>query len=225
MSTRVKCLHCDHMILEVTARLNEGLCGHCHARASSASWRANRDKLVKGWLADPKTLPGTNGIPLPNEIGLAQAANEIRTRLFPTDADKKENFCAHFFNAAHNQWMARGSSSLSDKQKHSLAVETFHGEVCNGGLMQYLTNESGAFANWAADGFDAIGIPQYADIMRKVQALFHGGVIPEDTDVIFDLLDTLSEKVLEGIEQPFWDRYFSNEKEIPDKLYKYLTGK
>jgi hypothetical protein len=212
------------MILEVTAKLNEGLCGHCHARVNTAKWKANRNKLIQGWLANPKTLPGTNGIPLPKDIGLALAADQIRSRSFPTENDNRENFCADFFDAAHNQWMARGSSSLSTRQKHSLAVDTFHGEVCNGGLIQYLSNESGNFANWAANGFDAIGISQYADVMRKVQDLFPDGSIPEDPDLRFDLVEALDENILKEIEQPFWDRYFSNKKEISNKLYQYLAG-
>lgn len=208
------------MILEVTARLNGGLCASCHATESKAAF----DRTVQGWINNPETLPGTNGIPMPKDIGLSIAARQVHGRLFPTQEDKMEQVCHAFVDKAHNTWLFRGSSALNAKQKHALAVETFYGEVCNGGLLQYLSNESGFFANWAAEGFQAIGIPEYSAVMSEVQRLFPDQTIPEDPDSIFSLVDALDDGVLEKIEKPFWHRYFDNENEIRVKLYAYLTS-
>ena len=83
-----------------------------------------------------------------------------------------------------------GAKALSEKEKHVLSVETFYGEVTNGGLLQYLGNQS-AFANWAAAGFDQIGIPEYAVVMRRVGSLFPNGVIPEDDDDCWRIVEGL----------------------------------
>lgn len=209
------------MILEVTARLNGGLCASCHSTESKAKF----DKTVQGWIDNPETLPGTNGIPMPKDIGLSIAARQVHGRLFPTQEDKMEQVCHAFVDKAHNTWLFRGSSALNARQKHALAVETFYGEVCNGGLEQYLLNESGSFANWAVEGFLAIGIPEYSAVVAQVQRLFPDQTIPEDADRISSVVESLDDGVLEEIEKPFWERYRANQNEIREKLYAYLTGK
>lgn len=219
MSDRVKCLHCDHMILEVTARLNGGLCGSCHMTQS----KSDHDKIVQGWVANPETLPGTNGIPEPKDIALRIAAAQVRSLLFPTEEDKMEDACHQVVGQAEEIYLMDGAESLTERQKYALAVETFYGEVCNGGLSQYLVNESGAYANWAADGFRAIGIPEFAQIAARVQALFPEGLVPEDHEARLDIVKELDDAVLEEIEKPFWERYFADKSEIRRKLYAYLT--
>ena len=103
-------------------------------------------------------------------------------------------------------------------------METFYGEVLNGGLDQYLGNESGSFAQWADEAFDAIGIPVYAEVIRNVKKLFPGGYIPENSEVRWDLIESIDEDKLEEIEDVFWKRYGENENEIRDLLYAYLKG-
>lgn len=146
------------MILEVTAKVNNGLCGRCikdeHKRAF--------DETVEGWIRHPETLPGRNEIPIPDDIALAIRAAQLRSAQTPDG--QMELSCLTFFEKAHRKWSEHGKLALSEKEKYVLSVETFFGEVTNGGLLQYLSNESHAFANWATDGFERIGIPQYAAV-------------------------------------------------------------
>lgn len=219
MAERVKCLRCDLMILEVTARINNGLCGGCKNDKSRADFEA----IIQGWLKNPETLPGAHGNPEPKDIALSVAAKQIKARLNPDDQDKMRTVCEDFFDDAHDKWSRRGSSALSEKEKYALAVETFYGEITNGGLQQYFYNESGAFAEWAIPAFEAIGIPVYAEVMRNAKTLFPHGIIPEDRDERLDQLKEIGDERLEAVEQPFWERYSHDKQEIRKKLFAYLS--
>jgi hypothetical protein len=212
------------MILELTAKLNQGLCGACKKHQDNTQRKAEIKQAVESWISNPETLPGTHGIPEPKDIALAFAAAQVRTRLYPTQQDMMERLCHEAFGVAHNKWDASGSAQLSDREKYILAVEAFYGEVMNGGLTQYLYNESGAFANWSADAFVAIGIPEYAEVMREVKRLFPDGVIPEDRNQRLNVVSGIDESILEQIENAFWARYSADNTEIRTKLYAFIKG-
>jgi hypothetical protein len=206
------------MILPITAKTNSGLCGHCRRIAA----REEFDAIVASWERDPTKIPGTNGIPEPTDIALAAKAHELREA--PSEASRIEKVCHDYFDAAHTKWHERGVEALSSKERHVLAVETFYGEVTNGGLVQYLGNDSYAFANWAAEGFEKIGIREFAELMRRVQALFPDSIIPEDQDLGFSIVEKLDEGVvLSEIEEVFWNRWRQDETEIRRKLYAYIA--
>lgn len=205
------------MILPITAKTYSGLCGQCRNIAQ----REEFDAIVASWEKDPTKIPGTNGIPEPTGIALAIRARQMREA--HSEASRMEKACHDFFDAAHAKWSEQGAEALSRKERHVLAIETFYGEVTNGGLTQYLTNESRAFANWAAEGFEKIKIREFAKLMRKVQALFPDSRIPEDDGVCFALVEKLDEKVIEEIEAGFWSRWRQDRTEVRRKLYAYIA--
>jgi hypothetical protein len=85
MVNRIKCIRCDNQILETTARKNHGLCAICQRDKEIA----DRNALVKSWVDHPETLPGTHGIPEPEDYALRAAANEVKHRLYPTYPTRK----------------------------------------------------------------------------------------------------------------------------------------
>jgi len=220
MTHRIQCRRCDNQILEATARKNDGLCAICKRDDNTAAFEA----VVQGWIDHPETLPGTNGIPLPEGFSLQLAARQLKSRLFPDDDDRMELVCEKYFDAAHRKWGALGSFALSKKEKYVLAVETFYGEVMNGGLRQFVDNESGAFAGWAAEAFEAIGIPAYAAILRTLMSLFAQGVIPEDPGERAKQVEAIDGERLEALEQLFWDRYSTNKTEIRRSLFQFVSA-
>jgi hypothetical protein len=218
MTNKVECKTCKTSILEVTAKYNDGMCAPCSSDHSSAEF----NKTVQSWLDNPAILPGTNGIPEPSSIALSIRASQIRAQLNPTKEDIMQRECHDAFDKAHDKWMSKGSSSLTNKEKFVLVVETFYGNFTNGGLVQFLGNESGCFANWAEDAFEVIGIPQYSKLMSEVKSLFPMNVIPEDSNLRWDEVEKIDESKLENIDQKLWAHYFKDEKEIRVKLYNYL---
>lgn len=217
MDDRIKCTRCDRMILPITAKTNHGLCGQCRNLAS----REEFDAIVAEWERDPTKIPGTNGIPEPAGITLAIRARQMREA--HTAASRMEAACHEYFDAAHAKWSEQGAEALSSKERHVMAIETFYGEVTNGGLTQYLTSESHAFANWAAEGFEKIKIREFAKLMKKVQALFPDSEIPEDDATCVALVEKLDEKTIEEIENGFWSRWRHDKTEIRRKLYAYIS--
>ena len=218
MSTHTNCKICNTSILEVTAKFNEGMCAPCKSDHSKNEF----DKTIQGWRNNPSTIPGTNGIPEPGNIVLRIAASQLRAELFPTNEDNMQRICHEAFDKAHDKWMSFRKLLLTKREKFILATETFYGEVTNGGIIQYLGNESGAFANWSVEAFEAIGIPEYSKVMMKVKELFPAKTIPTDRDKRWDLVEAIDKKVIETIEKEFWDHYYKNEKEIRTKLYNYI---
>ncbi|MDF9832834.1 hypothetical protein M2103_001048 [Ereboglobus sp. PH5-5] len=215
--TRIKCIACDRLVLPVTAKFNDGLCGYCiqHVR------RKKFDEIVAGWMRDPSTLPGTNGIPEPSDFALAIKAAELRD--LRTLRGKQREACGIFFSEAYAKWYESGPDALTPKEKHILAIETFIGEITNGGIIQYLGNESHAFANWAAEGFDQIGFPKYANIARRITSLFPYEVIPEDDEKCCEIVEDIDGKIFEGIEKDFNQAYNFYEAVYVEKLYSYIS--
>ena len=153
MTTQVKCNRCDRMILESTAKANNGFCGVC----VKGEDRRVLEETVEGWIRNPKTLPGTNGIPEPSDCAGDSAA---QLRAARTPEGKMQSVCHAFFEQGHTKWSELGAKALSEKGSTSQRIDVLR-QVTNGGLLQYLGNQT-AFANWAAAGFDQIGIPEYA---------------------------------------------------------------
>jgi hypothetical protein len=52
----------------------------------------------------------------------------------------REGACHAVFDKAHWKWTIHGIEQLTVGERTVIAVETFFGECCNGGLYQYLTN-------------------------------------------------------------------------------------
>jgi len=211
------------MILENTAKVTNGLCGFCKKDHDSRESKKRIQNAVDQWRKNPETLPGTNGIPYPENFALSFAASQLKSELFPTEEDIMEKVCHEFFDKAHGKWSTFGGLFLSKKEKYTLAIETFYGEVLNGGLLQYLGNESGNFANWSVDAFNEIDIPEISEAMKTVLTLFPKNKIPKNASKRWDILEEIDDKIFDKLEKPFWKRYNQDETEIRKKLYNYLT--
>lgn len=86
-------------------------------------------------------------------------------------------------------------AALPDAIANVICVELFDWQVRNGGFHQYFFNSYGIGIEGAIRGFDAMGLPQCADIARTARARF-GDVFPEDRMDRIDLVgDTGSEKM------------------------------
>ena len=83
-----------------------------------------------------------------------------------------EKICHEAFDKAHDKWSSIKRPFLTKREKVILATETFYGEFSNGGLLQYLDNESGAFANWSVEAFLKIDIPKYSELLQEVKKIF-----------------------------------------------------
>src|SRR5262245_27439751 len=83
------------------------------------------------------------------------------------DCEDMERVCHAVFNEAHDKWSEEGRESINTSQLTVLCVETFFGEVCNGGLPQFLSNESGRNASFAPNALRRVGLAAYAVILEE----------------------------------------------------------
>ncbi len=63
--------------------------------------------------------------------------------------------------------------------RHLYAVRWCDAEVCNGGFHQFYTNATGVLGPEAAEGFEAVGLPACAEIVRGTLAFF-GAPFPRE---------------------------------------------
>jgi hypothetical protein len=79
------------------------------------------------------------------------------------------------FDEAHDIWDEEGRDALTEGQITVLAVETFFGEILNGGFYQYFFNQSGGLAAFAPAALRRVGLGSYAPVLETFLALFPGG--------------------------------------------------
>lgn len=143
------------------------------------------------------------------------------------NATDKEAATHAVFDEAYDRWDEDGRESLSEGQVAVLAVETFFGEVLNGGFWQYFSNESGDFANCAPACLSRVGLSEYAKVLETFLHLFPEGTVSEDIDERAEQIDALSEvygeEFLEGLEQQFWNK-FQDTTEFRDKLFAFVIS-
>jgi hypothetical protein len=131
------------------------------------------------------------------------------------------------FDEAYDAWTDEGRELLTEGQLTVLAVETYFGEVLNGGFWQYFSNQSGALANFAPAALRRVGLNKYADVLDSFLVLFPKGTVSEDAttrhEQITGLDEQYGEEYLEQLERPFWDLY-DNADEFRQKLFDYIVA-
>jgi hypothetical protein len=95
---------------------------------------------------------------------------------------------------------------------HLLAAHWCQSEVCNGGFHQFFTNSTGVLAPEALVGFQAIGIPEWAALLRSAMDVF-GVEYPRDRDQRHSLMPQP-----EGERRAEWDLFH----ELDERFYEYL---
>lgn len=132
------------------------------------------------------------------------------------------------FDEAHDKWTTEGRSGLTEGQLTVLAVETFFGEVLNGGFYQYFSNESGGLSLLAPNALRRVGLDAYATVLQPFLALFPDATPAEDTEVRQSQLDGIAdrydEEKFEKMEEPFWDLIKANKREFRTKLFDYIMA-
>ncbi len=160
------------------------------------------------------------------ERGLAPVTPEEFDRL--TKTKDQEAACHFIFDKAHWKWTEHGDAVLTTGERTVLAVETFFGEGSNGGLVQFLENESGAYAQHLPEALERVGLTAYAPIARELRALFPDGISP-DPEARFDQIDSLDEEqavAMEELEDRFFELYLRKHavEEFRQKLAAYIRS-
>lgn len=146
------------------------------------------------------------------------------------ETDDKELISHSLCDVADRIFQDQGVEAIPPALRTVLAVETFYGEVANGGLIQYLSNGYEAFAVHATAALDEVGLPLPAKVLRRALELFPREIKESPEPDYFDYFDSIAEKFgpdyLENeIEQEFWDWYNDGHKdEIRNQLHEWIVA-
>jgi hypothetical protein len=211
-----ECRTCGTVITEISAAKHGGLCAPCRrgsvrcVRCGVPQPPRSSNLCAACQAASPAEVPSAGPL-------LTSGEFEEISRL------DREPACHLIFDRIHDRWTAHGKRSLSEKQIALFAVETFFGEVCNGGFYQYLTNESGGLANHLVASLKVVGLPAYAEIARGALSLFPNG-LSNDSDVRFDEIDSLAEDMVadhfDSLDEQFFARYDSERPATGDHPFR-----
>jgi len=198
------CRTCGRAILETTARLKGGLCGPCRNKLQAEEAKAKWEPMRRQGLA-PVT---------PDELEKVQSAADI------------EAACHFIFDKAHWKWTEHGEPALTTGERTVIAVETFFGETCNGGLLQFLLNESGAFARDLPASLMRVGLTAYVPLALELTRLFPAA-LSRDPDARGDQLDALDggDDTLAALSERFFELYHHDEGRVfRERLIEYIRA-
>jgi hypothetical protein len=147
---------------------------------------------------------------------------ELRTR-----ADEQAA-CHAIFDEAHTSWSYTGRGSINSSQLTVMCVETFFGEVLNGGIEQYLTNESGRNASFGPDALRRVGLSAYAAILDE--ALKSCINTPEENDFgdVEDFYepppacDDDADDPFGDFDHRIYELYNANPAKFREKLFQFI---
>jgi len=181
-----------------------GLCGPCRneiqAKALQARW-------------EPVRLQGLAPV-TPAEFEKVRTAADV------------EAACHFIFDKAHWKWTEHGDAALTTGERTVIAVETFFGETCNGGLLQFLLNESGAFARDLPGSLMRVGLTGYVPLALELNRLFPAPV-SHDPNERGDQVDALDDgdDVLAALSDRFFGLYNQQDaKGFRGRLIEYIRA-
>jgi len=140
----------------------------------------------------------------------------------------KEGISHTLCDAADRIYDEYGIEAVPRALRVVVSVETFYGEVTNGGLVQFLSGGHGAFAVFAVEALTEVGLPIPARVLSSVLDLFPREIKDSKEPDYFEYLDTIEEKfgedhIDEVIEQEFWTWYHDgNRGEIKNLLHRWI---
>jgi hypothetical protein len=145
------------------------------------------------------------------------------------ESSDKQAVCHAVFDEAHTKWTDEGRGAINEAQLTVLCVETFFGEVCNGGFAQYLFNESGRNAGFGPDALRRVGLPQYALVLEDVLKRCKNSPEHNDFGIAEDFFEAEAEwedddddGPLGDLDDRFFALYFANKKEFREKLFQFI---
>jgi hypothetical protein len=194
---KAKCTECGVEFLQATAARTGGVCMKCKTAAELKERFAD--------LEDEKPVPPLSRQRLDILIATA-GSHELIDALFDPACDKV-NF--------RPDEMTEGDIIV-------YTIWTFLGETCNGGFIQYLTNQSGGWAHFCGKSLRCIGADAYANPIEKCIAAFTTKDTPSEWEDDLDAYWDKHDEPFEDIEDEFWKLYNADKNELVESLARYI---
>lgn len=145
-------------------------------------------------------------------------------------SEDSEAICHGVFDQAHDKWTQDGRAALTEGELTVLCVEAFFGETLNGGLEQYLFNESGLLAQFGCASLRRVELDKYAVILNKTLA--RCTTTTEEDEDYADKIVTRHEPPetddedgpFSDLEEEFFALYFADKEEFRRHLESYIRN-
>lgn len=195
---KTNCTTCGREILVATADRNGGLCGPCRKNV-------NRPRTQYVYKQPPPVSRGEL-----DEYIISKPAAFIIEALFDPACDKV-NF---------------RPDEMTEGDEIVYTVWTFLGEVCNGGIQQYLGNQSGGWAHRCGPSLRKIAASHYAEIIEAALSSFTTkGALPRTAwENDLDAFEDGKYDPFEKFDERFFAFYHANKSELTDRLYLYICA-
>ncbi len=191
-----ECVSCGGTISQTTADRNGGLCSLC-SRSVSPSPDAR--------TVTPKRPVSRATV---DDLILTRRIRTVLSLLF-SNARDKANF---------------RPSQMTEGDIIVYSVLSFRNEIRDGGIIQYLSNESGAWAHQCGPSLRTIGAHQYADIIEASIREFTDAASPSDPTWSNDLeaYRRSNSEAFQLTNRMIWDLQDANKDELQNLLYAYI---
>ena len=109
--------------------------------------------------------------------------------------------------------------------KNLIYVSNMHGQVLNGGVIQFVDNSTGDSFEETLKALKEIKATEYIEILENVKSIFPKGLVPKDTEERRELIDSIWEKLNEKQDEEMSEflenldeKYYDNQ----ELLYRYI---
>ncbi len=143
------------------------------------------------------------------------------------NATNKEAACHWVCDRADDILNSSSPDSISKSLLSVVCVETFFGEVCNGGFVQWLDNNHGRIAHRCPAALRRVGLPQYAELAAQALRVHHPGPMPESIaawePALERIRDVHDSDDYASLETTFFEHYHANREEFRNRLFDYIV--
>lgn len=119
----------------------------------------------------------------------------------------------------------RGLQALSPKERTVLLVWSYPLAVNDGGHASFFYNSYGEHAEDTVKALNAVGSPEYAQILSRAIELFPDRHIPRDLEQRNDALDALPDSAGEAMQALDAEFYALGDDELITRLLKFWEGR
>lgn len=135
-------------------------------------------------------------------------------------ADETDSFL-QITDVIYEKVASNGYQSLSDSEKTVYCIDQLLREIENGGLVQFIHHESGAFASDTLDSLSRIRAQVAHDIMHKLINFFPDAVVPADEDDRIEIFDRIEAECTDEIAE-LDDEYYESDENLVELTLKYV---
>lgn len=116
---------------------------------------------------------------------------------------------------------ASGYQSFTAGERMFFSLWWFQAETSNGGLHQFLFNDSGAYAADALHTLELIGASKTADILRRAMAVFPESLVPVDVQKRRKILCNLPDELQWGRLGELTTELFQSHEPVAERFESY----